>query len=116
MSKGATRGLKGFQDFHQIPFLAAFPDRHGGHHKASFGDGHYAGWVGWPSLHATHSGGSWLGLPPTGRPVTMRVMDFYRREAALLRENWVFIDLLDLMLQLGLDPFERLAFEVRRRS
>lgn len=112
---GSARGLKGFQDYHQIPFLKAFPDRKGGYHLASFGDGNYAGWVGWPSLEATHSGGDWLGLAPTGRSITMRVMDFYRREDELLRENWVFIDILDILIQLGLDPFARLASEARHR-
>ncbi len=112
---GTTRGLKGFQDYHQIPFLEAFPDRVGGNHEASFGEGSYAGWVGWPSVRATHAGGNWLGLPATGKPITMRVMDFYRREGDHLRENWVFIDLLDIQIQLGLDPFARLACEVRRR-
>ena len=114
---GSTRGLKGFQDLHQIPFLKAFPDRVGGNHQCRFGEGHYAGWVGWPSVKATHLGGDWLGLAPTGKPVTMRVMDFYRREDGLLRENWVFIDLLDIQIQLGLDPFRRIAIEqIRKRK
>ena len=26
---GTTRGMKGFEDYHQIPFLVAFPDRGG---------------------------------------------------------------------------------------
>jgi hypothetical protein len=38
----------------------------------------------------------------------MRVMDFWRREGDLLVENWVFIDMVDLFLQLGVDLFERL--------
>jgi len=53
------------------------------------GDGPYVGSVGWPSIRATHLGGDWLGLAPTGRPVTMRVMDLWRREGGLLVENWV---------------------------
>jgi hypothetical protein len=112
---GSTRGLRGFQRDHQIPFLAAFPDRRGGNHAARFGDGLFCGWVGWPSVRATHAGGGFLGLPPTGRPVGMRVMDFYRRAGDRLAENWVFIDLYDLMGQMGFDPFDRLDFEARRR-
>jgi hypothetical protein len=53
---GTTRGLKGFEDYHQIPFLRAFPDRKGGHHKARLGDGAYAASTGWPSLWASHRG------------------------------------------------------------
>ncbi|MGF1476417.1 MAG: ester cyclase [Geminicoccaceae bacterium] len=106
---GTARGLRGFQTHHQVPFLEAFPDRQGGHHQAAFGEGHYAGWVGWPSVKATHTGGSWLGLAPTGRPVTMRVMDFYWRDGDRLRENWVFIDIIDVCRQLGIDLLERMA-------
>jgi hypothetical protein len=31
----------------------------------------------------------------------MRVMDFWTRDEELLHENWVFIDFLDLLIQLG---------------
>jgi hypothetical protein len=112
---GATRGLKGFQDLHQRPFLRALPDRRGGDHKARFAEDDYACSTGWPSLRGTLSGPNWLGLPPTGRQVGMRVMDWWRREGDRLRENWVLIDLLDVQIQCGLDPFDRLAFEARRR-
>lgn len=113
---GTTPGLKGFQDFHQRPFLRALPDRRGVGHKARFADGPYACSTGWPSLRATLTGPNWLGLPPTGRKIAMRVMDWWRREGELLRENWVLIDLLDVMIQCGLDPFDRLAFEAARRG
>ncbi len=112
---GTTRGLKGFQDLHQRPFLRALPDRKGGDHKARFAEGDYACSTGWPSLRATLAGPNWLGLPPTGTRVGMRVMDWWRRDGDLLRENWVLIDLLDVQIQCGLDPFDRLAFEARRR-
>jgi predicted ester cyclase len=113
---GTTRGLRGFQDFHQRPFLRALPDRKGGDHKARFAQDDYACSTGWPSLRATLAGPNWLGLPPTGRRIEMRVMDWWRREGGLLRENWVLIDLLDVQVQCGLDPFDRLAFEAKRRA
>jgi predicted ester cyclase len=53
-------------------------------------------------------GGGFMGLPPTGRPITMRVMDFWKRSDSLLDENWVFIDLVDLLGQMGVDVFQRL--------
>ena len=99
---GTSRGLKGFQDVHQRTFLKAFPDRVGGDHKARIGEGAYVGSTGWPSVRATHRG-SWLGVGPTNQRIGMRVMDFWRREDDLLRENWVFIDQLDLLLQMGCD-------------
>jgi predicted ester cyclase len=105
---GTTRGIDGFQEYHQGPFLEAFPDRTGGDHVARLAEGHYCGSTGWPSVTATHTGSGWLGLPATGREVEMRVIDVWRREGDLLAENWVFIDTIDLLDQLGLDVFERL--------
>ena len=51
----------------------------------------------------------WIGLAPTGKPVTMRVMDFWRCEGSLLAENWVMIDIPHLLLQMGVDVFARMA-------
>ena len=104
---GSSRALKGFQDVHQRAFLTAFPDRVGGDHKARIGEGAYVGSTGWPSVRATHLG-PWLGIPPTGRRIGMRVMDFWRREGDFLRENWVFIDQLDLLLQMDFDVMARI--------
>jgi hypothetical protein len=106
---GSARGHADYERAHQGPFLAAFPDRKGGNHKCRIGDGAYVASTGWPSIRATHTGGSWLGLPATGKPVTMRVMDFWRREGDLLAENWVFIDILELALQMGVDILARSA-------
>ncbi|MED7789614.1 ester cyclase [Francisella sp. 19X1-34] len=92
---GSTRGIDGFQKQHQEPFIRAFPDRVGGNHKARFAEGSYIASTGWPSINATHTGEGWLGLAPTDKKITMRVMDFWRREESLLVENWVFIDFLD---------------------
>jgi len=105
---GTTRGIDGFQDYHQGPFLEAFPDREGGNHVARFAEGNYCASTGWPSLTATHTGGGWLGLPATNKRVRMRVMDFWRREGDLLAENWVFIDMIDLLMQLGIDVLGRM--------
>jgi hypothetical protein len=38
----------------------------------------------------------------------MRVMDWWRREDNMLKENWVFIDKLDLLEQLGINVFDLL--------
>jgi predicted ester cyclase len=105
---GTTRGIDGFQEFHQGPFLEVFPDRLSGGDDVRIAQGDYCAWHGWPSLEATHTGDGWLGLPATGESVTMRVMDVWRREGDLLAENWVFIDMIDLLDQLGVDVFERL--------
>lgn len=84
---GTTYGLKGFQKDHQHPFLRAFP--------------------GWPSVLATHKG-EYLGTPATEKQIGMRVMDWWKREEDHLTENWVFIDLPHLFLQMGVDLFSRM--------
>ena len=105
---GSARGHADYERAHQRPFLAAFPDRVGGNHKCRIGDGSYVASTGWPSINATHSGDGWLGLPATGKRVTMKVMDFWRRDEQLLAENWVFIDMIDLLGQMGIDVFKRM--------
>lgn len=56
---------------------------------------------------ANHLCGGRLGLPTTGRAVTMRVMDFYLADQGLIRENWVPIDILQVLLQLDVDVLAR---------
>lgn len=109
---GTARGLAGFQAHHQIPFLRAFPDRKGGKHIAKIADGDFIVTGGWPSVVATHTGPEWLGLGPTGRPVNMRVMDFYRIEGDLIAENWVPIDIIDILRQLGVDALGRMRHRI----
>jgi predicted ester cyclase len=103
---GTTRSIGGFEQYHQRPFLTAIPDRKGGNHRARFGDGAYVASTGWPSIHATHTG-PYLGVPATGRPVQMRVMDWWRADAGLLVENWVLLDLPHFFLQLDVDLLAR---------
>ena len=113
---GTSRGLEGFRVCHQIPFLRAFPDRVGGQHYVRIGDGPFAVTGGWPSVTATHSGNGWLALPATGKRVGMRVMDFYRcDDDGLILENWVPIDIIDILRQLGVDVFARLR-EITRAT
>jgi predicted ester cyclase len=106
---GTTRGLAGFEAHHQIPFLIAFPDRKGGQHYMRLAEGPNVVTGGWPSVTATHTGGGFLGMPASGRRVGMRVMDFYRCEGDLIAENWVPLDILHLVNQMGYDIFARLA-------
>lgn len=105
---GTSRRLKGFQDVHQRDFLRAFPDRKGGNHKCRVGQDNYVASAGWPSINATHLG-PWMGIAPSDKPITMRVMDFWRRDGDKLRENWVFIDQVDLLKQMGLDVMSQLS-------
>lgn len=111
---GTTRGLQGFVDYHQLPFRIAFPNRKGGNHYARIGDGKYSATGGWPSVLAVHRGGNFLGTGPTGREVGMRVMDFYLADEGLIRENWVPLDIIHLLLQMDVDVFARMQSFFRR--
>jgi predicted ester cyclase len=111
---GTTRGLQGFVDYHQLPFRIAFPNRRGGNHYVRIGDGSYSATGGWPSIHAKHLGGNFCGVSPTGRDVTMRVMDFYLHHEGLIRENWVPIDILHFLKQVDVDVLARMQSFFRR--
>ena len=106
---GSFRGFADYERGHATPFLTAFPDRVGGNHRARFGDGGFVASTGWPSITATHKGSGFLGIDATDRAITMRVMDFWSARGGRLAENWVMIDIPDLMFQLGIDLFSTLT-------
>lgn len=111
-------GQRGFDEHHCALFVQAFPDAAdygpatGGfapahHDLLRLGDGRFAVTGGWPQLIATHTGGGFLGQVPSGRVVTMRVADWYRADGAgLLIDNWVMIDVLDMLAQMGYDVLD----------
>lgn len=108
---GTGRGIKGFRDWHQIPFLAGMPDR--GQYLDEityhfFGDGDYAAVTGWPNMVQTITHPGWLGIAPAGKKITMRSLDFWRLENGMIRENWVLVDMLHMYDQIGVDPFARM--------
>ena len=108
---GTARGIAGFRNWHQIPFLNAMPDRGQSDDDITFhffGDGPYAAVTGWPNMVQTISDAGWLGIAPSGACVEMRSLDFWRIENGLIRENWVLVDLLDVYRQIGVDVFARL--------
>ena len=59
-------------------------------------------------------GGDFLGTAPSGRQVTMRVMDFDLHPEGLIRENWVPIDIIHLLLQMDVDVFGRMQSFFKR--
>jgi predicted ester cyclase len=109
---GTARGIAGFRNWHQIPFLNAMPDRKGGTtgslRCAFMAEGDYVGATGWPNMEMTLSGDGWMGIAASGQQITMRSLDFWRIEGGLIRENWVLVDLLDVYHQIGVDVFARL--------
>jgi predicted ester cyclase len=110
---GTGRGVSGFRNWHQIPFLQAMPDRMldgmGNLSSHWIGEGDYVCETGWPNMRLTLSHDGWMGIAPAGREVLLRSLDFWRLEGGLIRENWVLVDLLDLYAQIGVDVLARLA-------
>jgi hypothetical protein len=71
--------------------------RHGAGHYIRIGGGPCSGTGGWPAVDAVHREGGFCGLRPTGRPVTMRVMDFRLHHEGLIRGNRVPLGMLSRM-------------------
>ena len=100
-----SRGLAGLRSYYEQPWQKTGGDYKGGRDLARIADGQYVGWSGWPSTCGTHSGRALFGLQPSGKRCTMRIMDFWRRDGDRLAENWVFIDIPHMLMQLGNDVF-----------
>lgn len=106
---GACRGIAGFRNWHQIPFLNALPNRttieENGH---LFAEGDYVAFTAWPGMAMMVSGDGWLGIAPAGQSITLRSLDFWRCEEGLIRENWVLVDILHAYKQVGIDVLARM--------
>ena len=103
---GASYTIPRYQEQHQLPFRKGLKDKVFNGHICRFAEGNYAGFFGWPNLTNTAKGG-FLGLPASGTPADMRVVDIYRRQGEKLSENWVLIDLPWWLKQQGVDVLGR---------
>ncbi|MEM9631671.1 MAG: hypothetical protein AAGA50_10125 [Pseudomonadota bacterium] len=107
---GSFVGLEGFAGF-QVPFENTFSEWVGGavegsrtRHFTRFADGDYVCSGGWPSLNAVQAR-TFLGQPSKGKRLYMRVCDWWRRKGDKLAENWVFVDIPHVLLQMDFDVF-----------
>ena len=93
---GSSRGVSGFRNWHQIPFLHGMPDRTldsqsdrtsdweiDTSHWISEGD--YICETGWPNMRLSLTGDGWMGIAPPGKDILMRSLDFWRLENGLIR-------------------------------
>lgn len=103
---GATYTIERYQEQHQGPFGAGLRNIVFNGHILEHAEGNYGGWFGWPNLRMKQGEG-FLGLPASDTLTEMRVVDIYRRDGDKLAENWVFIDFLHYLKQLGVDVLER---------
>ncbi len=63
-------------------------------------------------LRWSHTGinvGEFLGIPPTGKPVTQKGIDIYRVEDGKMAEHWNVVDMFGLNQQIGLIPVPELG-------
>ncbi len=117
---GSCFSLQEFEDFHQRPWLQGFGDR--GVHQTGGGreieflcEGNFGGGGIWDTAFSIHRG-EYLGIPATGNLMTMRDFDWYRRDGNYLAQNWVPIDIVDLLMQMGVDLFDRLRHQIEQRK
>ena len=105
---GACYSLKEFEDYHQRPWLTAFPDREVQDLDALFAEGAYSGGPGWAGVRATHAG-PYREVAATGNTLAINGLDWWKRDGEHYIENWVFVDMVHLFRQFGVDLFARLA-------
>lgn len=103
---GACLSFNEFELLHQQPWLHAFPDRAVQDLDALFAEGQYSGGPGWSGVKATHTG-QYLDCPATGNDVVFNGLDWWKREGETYVENWVFVDMIHLFGQFGVDLLER---------
>ncbi len=104
---GACLSLAAFEENHQKHWLRAFPDRQVQDLDALIAEGPYSGAPGWAGVKATHTG-DYLDVAATHKPVVFNGLDFWKLENERYVENWVFVDMIHLFRQFGIDLFGRL--------
>lgn len=112
---GACLSFQEFEDNHQRPWLHAYPDRLVQDLDALIAEGCYSGGPGWAGVKATHAG-DYLDAPATNNPIEFNGLDFWKLENDRYIENWVFVDMIHLFRQFGIDLFEHLAIQRAHRS
>jgi hypothetical protein len=112
---GACLSFREFEEFHQQPWLRAYPDRKVQDLDALIAEGNYSGGPGWAGVIATHTG-PYLDSHATGNTVRFNGLDWWKREGEVYVENWVFVDMIHLFEQFGIDLFARLTEQVAERA
>jgi predicted ester cyclase len=68
------------------------------------------------AMEGTQSG-QWLGIPPTGKRVNIRMVTIHRIQSGRIIEDWVLVESLGLFQQLGaLPPTKDFLAEFSRRE
>ncbi|MCY3781955.1 MAG: hypothetical protein OXG78_16695 [Chloroflexi bacterium] len=117
---GACHSLEEYEDFHQRPWLEGFGDRDinradSGRRMGRIGEGPYCAGGIWDTAYSHHNG-IYAGVPASGKLMTLRDFDWWKREGEFLIENWVPIDMIDLFRQMDIDLMARLRDQIEARK
>ncbi len=117
---GACFSKEEYEDFHQRPWLEGFGDRNisragSGRRMGRIGEGLYCAGGIWDTAYSHHNG-AYAGVPASGKLLTLRDFDWWKREGDYLIENWVPIDMIDLFRQMDVDLMERLRQQIEARK
>lgn len=107
---GACLSLDAFETLHQQPWLTAFPDRKVMHLENLFAEDRMLAASGPRGVVGTH-GGTYLGHAATGASIEVSGLDFWLRTDGLFTENWVFVDMINLFQQMGVDLFAKMQVQ-----
>lgn len=109
---GTKHGIDEFEYDYRQAFINSFPDKHATDLvRISEGD-----WVAAAGIQETTFSEDWLGIPATGKKITIRYMDFWHIETdpesgeRKLSENQVLIDILGVLEQAGYNIEKVLKF------
>jgi predicted ester cyclase len=94
---GVPRGPAALRQ-HIEEWVAAFPDIVVSVDQRCRGAAHIVSWV----TMRGRNDGPWQGVPPTKRHITIRTVAQHRVETDRIREDWVMVDALGLLQQLGI--------------
>ncbi len=108
---GACLSFKVFEDVHQRPWLVAYPDRRVQDLDALFAEGGYCAGPGWAGVKALHTG-PYRGVEATGNTIDFNGLDWWKLDGEQFIENWVFVDMVHLFDQMGVDLFARMRAEI----
>jgi predicted ester cyclase len=104
---GGCLSLKEFEDLHQRPWLIAFPDRQVQDLDNLIAEDRMVGASSFPGVLATHTG-PYQDTTATGNKIAFNGIDFWLKTDGQFTENWVFVDMIDLFRQFGIDLFGRM--------
>ena len=99
---GACLSFAEFETLHQAPWLQAFPDRKVGDLDNLITEGRLVGASSLPGVWLTHTG-PYLDHAPSGARAGVNGIDFWLYDAGRFTENWVFVDMIHLFDQFGID-------------